>query len=149
MKERGELTGDERTELTGDKRARILLVEDDEGRCAWFRSRFSGRQMDVTCDVREAIRWLETRDYGLIFLDHDLTAHNYEQIAFNYKEEEDMTGYRVACWLAEHADRQREATIIVHSLNYVGAQRMIQLLQDAGFDAEYIPFTILISGLRY
>ncbi len=139
----------ERNHLTSGEPARILLVEDDEGRCAWFRSRFSGHQLDATCDVREAIRWLETRDYRLIFLDHDLAAPHYEQIEFDYDDEEDLTGYRVARWLAEHADRQRGATIIVHSLNYAGAQRMVQLLQDAGFDAEYVPFTILISGLRY
>ncbi len=31
---------------------RILIVEDDEARCAWFRGRFARHTIDVTCDAR-------------------------------------------------------------------------------------------------
>jgi CheY-like chemotaxis protein len=123
---------------------RILIVEDDEARCSWFGERFAGREMDVTCDVGQAISWLSTRDYMLILLDHDLAEEHY----FSDEHDDARTGYGVAAWLAAHPDCQRDATIVIHSLNYVGAQRMLNALQDAGRDAEHVPFHYLQTALR-
>ncbi|HKP72555.1 MAG TPA: response regulator [Pyrinomonadaceae bacterium] len=124
--------------------SRILIVEDDEARCAWFRGHFANQTLDVTCDVRQAVAWLAERDYGLILLDHDLTDEHY----FSNEPDDERTGYAVAAWLAAHPDRQRDSTILVHSLNYTGAQRMVAALHDAGRDAEHIPFHYLQSALR-
>ena len=123
---------------------RILIVEDDPQRCAWFREKFSGRTLDVTCDVREAIGWLAERDYSAIMLDHDLSDEHY----FSDEPDDARTGYAVASWLAEHADRQRDALIVIHSLNYTGAQRMLDRLRDGGREAEHVPFHYLQTGLR-
>ena len=124
--------------------SRILIVEDDAARCEWFSSKFSGRVLDVTCDVKEAVRWLNERDYSMIMLDHDLTEEHY----YSNEPDDERTGYAVALWLAEHPDRQREAAIIIHSLNYAGAGRMLEALHGAGRDAEHIPFYYLQLGLR-
>jgi hypothetical protein len=79
------------------------------------------------------------RDYALIFLDHDLALEHYElEMA-----DDGLTGYVVACWLAEHPERQTEADIIIHSLNFPGSDRMRQCLQDAGRNAEHVPFPYL------
>ena len=126
------------------RRARVLVVEDDEARCAWFRERLRGRKLDVTCDVRTAIRWLAERDYVAVLLDHDLAEEHY----FNDSPDDERTGYAVARWLADNPTQQRDALIIIHSLNYVGAQRMLEVLRDAGREAEHIPFHYLQSGLR-
>ncbi|HEX8144349.1 MAG TPA: cyclic-phosphate processing receiver domain-containing protein [Pyrinomonadaceae bacterium] len=123
---------------------RILIVEDDPLRCAWFEQRFAGHHMDVTCNVAEAIRWLGAHDYNVILLDHDLTEEHY----FSDEHDDERTGYAVAAWLAEHPDRHPEALIVIHSLNYVGAQRMLDALRDAGRDAEHVPFHYLKNGLR-
>jgi CheY-like chemotaxis protein len=123
---------------------RILIVEDDELRCAWFHQKFSSHSHDVTCDVRQAIRWLEEHEYTTILLDHDLADEHY----VSNEPDDERTGYAVAAWLAAHPDRQRDATIVIHSLNYVGAQRMLDILQDAGRDAEHVPFHYLQNGLR-
>jgi CheY-like chemotaxis protein len=123
---------------------RILIVEDNESRCAWFSQKFAGREQDVTCDVQQAIQWLAERDYGVILLDHDLT---YEHYCSNEPDDE-RTGYAVAAWLAAHPDHQRDALIIIHSLNYPGAQRMLDILHDADRDAEHIPFHYLQLELR-
>ena len=127
-----------------DVAERILIVEDNAARCDWFRRRLSRYELDVTCSVEEAIGWLAEREYETILLDHDLLAEHY------YASEPDdrRTGYAVAAWLAAHADAQRGASVIVHSLNYEGARRMVEKLLDAGFDAEHIPFPLLQSGLR-
>jgi len=127
-----------------DAGRRVLVVEDDEARCAWFRRRLEGHQLDVTCDVGEAVRWLARRDYAAILLDHDLREEHY----FSTRPDDERTGYAVARWLADHPTRQRGALIVIHSLNYPGARRMLDLLLDSGRDAEHIPFHLLQSGLR-
>ena len=123
---------------------RVLVVEDDEARCAWFRERLAGRLLDVTCDVRTAIAWLAERDYEAVLLDHDLADEDY----FSNAPDDERTGYAVARWLADNPDAQRDALIVIHSLNYTGAQRMLRALRDAGRDAEHIPFHYLQMGLR-
>jgi CheY-like chemotaxis protein len=123
---------------------RVLIVEDDETRCEWFRARLAGVMLDVTCDVRAAVRWLEERDYSAIMLDHDLAEEHY----FSNEPDDERTGYAVARWLADNPASQRDALIVIHSLNYAGAQRMLEILRDAGRDAEHIPFHYLQAGLR-
>ena len=124
--------------------SRILLVEDDESRCVWFRARLAGYELDVTCDVREAVTWLAEREYVVVLLDHDLAEEHY----YSNEPDDERTGYAVAAWLAAHPERQRAAFILIHSLNYHGAQRMLAILQDAGRDAEHVPFPYLQTGLR-
>ncbi|HEY0170107.1 MAG TPA: cyclic-phosphate processing receiver domain-containing protein [Pyrinomonadaceae bacterium] len=123
---------------------RILIVEDDEARCAWFRARLEGSELDVTCDVRQAVAWLAERDYRAVLLDHDLSEEHY----FSSEPDDERTGYAVARWLAENPTAQRDALIVVHSLNYTGARRMVEVLRDAGRDADHIPFHYLQTGLR-
>lgn len=137
------MSGESKNEEGGGG-ARVLIVEDDESRCDWFRARLAGSTLDVTCDVKTAIRWLSERDYSTLLLDHDLADEHY----FTDEPDDERTGYAVALWLAENPTAQRDALIIIHSLNYVGAQRMLALLRDAGRDAEHIPFHYLQSGLR-
>jgi len=123
---------------------RVLIVEDDEMRCAWFQQKLASYILDVTCDAQQAIEWLAEREYATILLDHDLADEHY----FSDEPDDERTGYAVAAWLAAHPDRQRDALIIIHSLNYTGAQRMLDLLHDAGRDAEHVPFHYLQSELR-
>lgn len=122
---------------------RILVVEDDELRCAWFKQKFAAHVLDVTCDVGQAVGWLGEREYSTILLDHDLREEHY----FSDEHDDERTGYAVAAWLARHPDRQRDATIVIHSLNYAGAERMLDILHDAGRDAEHVPFPYLQAGI--
>jgi CheY-like chemotaxis protein len=128
----------------GEGVRRVLVVEDDEARCAWFRARLAGRVLDVTCDVRTAVAWLAERDYEAILLDHDLSEEHY----FSDAPDDERTGYAVARWLADNPTAQRDALIVIHSLNYAGSRRMLEALREAGREAEYIPFHHLQSGLR-
>ena len=124
---------------------RILIVEDDDVRCAWFAQKYAGREVDLTCDVREAIAWLASREYNVILLDHDLTEEHY----YSDTPDDDNTGYAAAEWLASHPDRQRDATIVIHSLNYFGAERMLERLRGAGRTAEHVPFPYMQNGLLF
>ena len=120
-------------------------MEDDETRCDWFRRRLAACDLDVTCDVGEACELLSENEYDLILLDHDLREEHY----FSDEPDDDRTGYAVAAWLAARPDSQPGAQIIIHSLNYSGAPRMRDALIATGFDAEWIPFHYLQSGLRF
>ncbi|MCA1614073.1 MAG: hypothetical protein LC800_07965 [Acidobacteria bacterium] len=55
----------------------------------------------------------------------------------------------VAAWLAAHPAAQSSAQVVIHSLNYAGAERMLAALLAAGFDAECIPFHYLQGELRF
>jgi CheY-like chemotaxis protein len=120
---------------------RILVVEDDQRRRVWFEQTFAQCERDVTDQVAVAIQWLTQRDYDFIFLDHDLTEDHY----FEMMADDGLTGYVVAAWLAENPHRQTEAQIIIHSLNYPGSDRMLEVLQTAGRNAEHVPFPYLPS----
>ena len=130
--------------MSAESTGRILIVEDDVTRCAWFNERFDGLILDVTCNVAQAIAWLSERDYFMILLDHDLMEEHYLSDTFD----DERTGYAVAAWLAEHPDSQRDATILIHSLNYIGAGRMLDALHNAGRDAEHVPFSYMKLGLE-
>ena len=132
------------TDDNGESVRRVLVVEDDETRCAWFRERLAGRLLDVTCDVPTALAWLAEREYEAVLLDHDLADEHY----FSNTPDDERTGYAVARWLADNPTSQRDALIVIHSLNYTGARRMLDALHDAGRDAEHIPFHYLQLGLR-
>ena len=131
--------------MSHEPHQRILIVEDDEMRCAWFRQRFAGRELDVTCEVGQAIAWLNERHYGMILLDHDLMDEHYASTA----PDDERTGYAVASWLGARPDLQRDAMIVIHSLNYPGAQRMLNTLHAGGRDAEHVPFHYLQAELRF
>ena len=120
---------------------RVLVVEDDVVRRAWFERQFARYERDVTDQVTVAIQWLGQRDYDLIFLDHDLAEEHY----FEVMADDGLTGYVVAAWLADNPDRQIEAQIIIHSLNYPGSDRMLEVLRSAGRRAEHVPFPYLPS----
>jgi CheY-like chemotaxis protein len=120
---------------------RVLIVEDDERRRVWFAGRFAGYEKDFTDQAAIAINWLTQREYDLIFLDHDLIEEHY----FEALADDGLTGYVVADWLAQNPDRQMQAQIVIHSLNYLGADRMMEALQGAGRVAEHVPFPYLPS----
>lgn len=120
---------------------RILIVEDDQMRRSWFDLQFARFERDITDQVAVAIQWLGQRDYDLIFLDHDLAEEHY----FVTVADDGLTGYAVAAWLAENPEQQAQAQIIIHSLNYPGSDRMLEVLLNAGRRAEHVPFPYLPS----
>jgi len=118
---------------------RILILEDDDVRRAWFKQQFARCERDVTDQVAVAIQWLSQRDYDLIFLDHDLAEEHY----FVNVADDGLTGYTVAAWLAENPGKQAAAQIIIHSLNYPGADRMLEVMLSSGRRVEHVPFPYL------
>jgi CheY-like chemotaxis protein len=125
--------------------SKILLVEDSEERCTWFRYCFIGCQLDITCDVQKAIDLMKKNTYKYIFLDHDLKIEHYT--SFEIRDDEN-TGYGVAKWIADNS-AQREAEIIIHSLNPSGSDRMLAALKSSGHNVKKIGFLALKNRMSY
>jgi CheY-like chemotaxis protein len=87
-------------------RKRVLIVEDDETRCDWFRRRLAACDLDVTCDVGRAFELLAANVYDLILLDHDLREEHY----FSDSADDERTGYAVAAWLAARPGPRRRSS---------------------------------------
>jgi hypothetical protein len=108
---------------------RILIVEDDEVRLERFRAELEGFEFDVVHSAADAIERISTRDYDLIFLDHDLEFGQRVYV----DPYEANTGYQVARCLEE---RKASMPIVVHSFNWFGANKIVKLLPTA----VYVPF---------
>ena len=91
----------------------------------------------ITASTRdEAIEVLSNDSFDVIFLDHDLGHDVYV----------DSNDYNTGWWVAKYiADNDIKCDqIIIHTLNYSGAQNMLGVLPEA----VHIPFTFLIDSLR-
>jgi CheY-like chemotaxis protein len=125
---------------------RILLVEDDPQRRYWFTKMNIGRVMDVTDDVEEAKRLIDTHEYDQIFLDHDLSEEHYMVWREGTDKHDATTGYAVAKYLAENPDKSPNAEIVVHSLNPVGSDRMWRKMKETRRTVHKIPYLQLVQA---
>ena len=101
----------------------ILILEDDQERQRIFGRSLIGTNTVIVETAKEAIFALSTHDWDYLFLDHDLGGL---QMCASGPD----TGYEVAEWLAEHADRQ-PPNIIIHSFNPDGARKMHEALPNS------------------
>ena len=111
---------------------RILIVEDDAERIAWFRRTFAEATKNITGDTLEAIILLGTHEYTHLYLDHDLGT-------------EPRVGRDVARWLIDHPGVQPNLLTIVHSMNVVSADKIVRELADAGRPVLRMPFSVLAA----
>jgi hypothetical protein len=123
---------------------RVFLLDDDERRHKWFRTRFKGDFLDIAENVARAQEMLGVGSYDAIFLDHDLHPEHYHAES----TDDERTGYAVALWLSTNPDLQRASTILVHTRNADGAMRMVEELRKAGRSAEYVPFPYLAERIK-
>lgn len=119
----------------------VLVLEDDPNRIHKFRRDLIGvTSVEYAQTAAHAKQLLTTRDYDLIFLDHDLGGDTYVDST------EENTGAEVARFLARLEQWQDPKTTVVvcHSLNPDGRKYMITTLRNAGFSQVHdIPFTEL------
>ncbi len=123
----------------------VFILDDDERRHRWFRSRFKGDHVEFAQTAEDAIRLLPIGKYDAIFLDHDLLPHHYET---NSHDDFDRTGYAVAKFLSGNPEVQPAATIIVHTRNADAGVRMVEKLRDGGRQVEYTAFPMLDMKIK-
>ena len=100
----------------------VFILEDDLERIKWFREELGQRNIkfDLTDNAETAKVLLEENKYDTIFLDHDLGGQVY------VNSNEPNTGYQVAKMI--HTTKNKDAEIIIHSWNSVGAENMYEVL---------------------
>ena len=105
---------------------KILILEDDDRRIRKFKQNFIGCELFITHLPETANRYLEEHEFDLIFLDHDLADDHY----FKDTVCNETTGLCTAEFLGNNPNLCKDTTIIVHSLNPNGSERMMQALKD-------------------
>jgi hypothetical protein len=120
---------------------KILILEDDEKRIDKFKMNFIGCKFFITHLPQTANRWLSEEEFDLILLDHDLMDEHY----LGDCDSRENTGLCTAEYLGNNPNLCKNATIIVHSLNPAGSERMMVALK--GRNKHRIPFTHIFERL--
>ena len=111
---------------------KVLILEDDENRIQQFKANFLAAKNEnmwfnlyITKDVLQAIEWVETIEFDMVFLDHDLCDAHYG--GYSTKE---LTGEDFARFLGDNPEiAAKQGMYVVHSLNSVGAENMMNHLR--------------------
>lgn len=122
---------------------KILLLDDDPERIAWFLKVLWPSYVYVTTTANQAIHALKSNKFDIMFLDHDLAPHHYQiyHDCVNLGEEnaqvgkfDSETGYAVAKFLSDNPDNNKNALVFIHTQNRFQRKRMVRLLQGDGGD---------------
>lgn len=125
---------------------KLLILEDDDNRIQKFKEHFIGCEFYITHLTDTAIDWIKTIDFDFIFLDHDLAEEHY-QTWQNPSIIHENTGLVVAKFLEDNCNLNKDAKIVIHSLNPYGSQNMYRACRAR--NTHLIPFTQLFDRLIY
>lgn len=111
---------------------RILIVEDNQYRIDLFKTHWGGQcRIHIFETAWPAITMLKALKFDAILLDHDLGGRQFvTDDALN------GTGYDVAKIIPDTINK--DTPVVVHSVNPVGAQRMVAAI---GPTATHVPFS--------
>ena len=105
---------------------KILIVEDNIERFAWFDNKFKGHEIVWITSRRGADLLENITDYDYIFLDYDLDIT-------------DRTGYTGLDFVKKFRSNLNHAWVCIHSRNLLGSHEMKKLIPNA----VVIPFPML------
>lgn len=117
---------------------RILVLEDNSIRIEKFKQLFKNQELFISDNVKEALNICLVQDFQVMFLDHDLGN------AIWVDSNEENTGYQFIKKLIER-QLQKNSLIYIHSMNPIGANKMLNLLLDNGYDGIWIPAHLIID----
>ena len=123
---------------------RALFLDDMSERHRQFKSKHSKEfeHVDYVYTYDDAVKYLKSHTYNAVFLDHELSEN---AIMCDPDDIDERTGADLAIWIVQNMETEDAPGFVIHSLNPVGRERMVNLLRDAGFDASGIPFYILCN----
>lgn len=124
------------TEIQSMDIMNIFVLDDNyNDRITWFQTEYKEHNLFYAPNAPMALHILDKQKFDLIFLDHDLDNSWYLQsdhYLFN-------TGYQVAKGLL--ATINATTNVIIHSWNPIGADRMLDVLQQRKHGkVHYFPF---------
>ena len=117
-----------------------LFLDDDEQRQTTFKAYFDKNclkddKLVQTRTAKETIEALQNETFVMISLDHDLGGE-----IFVTKTEE--TGYEVALYIETMPEEKLPKTIVIHSYNPQGAERMYNAMKSRNIYLYKVPFNI-------
>ena len=119
---------------------KIFVLEDNEERIKWFKNMLKHEEntaiMEIADTTPKALELLSKTEYDMMFLDHDLGGEIFVDIG-----REDTGTYLAKCIVERGL--QKNAEIILHSQNPIGAESMYNLFKVAGYNVIVLPFTQL------
>lgn len=117
---------------------RVLFLDDSHERQKRFKMNRIGCVLVQVYSYAEAVKALaESEQFDEAYLDHDLS----EKAAAGSPDQGEKTGADVARYIATMPKDKVPRTIYIHSFNFAGRTRMVQILGDAGIKAIVQPFT--------
>lgn len=118
---------------------RVLVLEDWIDRLKKFREWYKAEHDYVEATTADEARRLLAAGprFDVMFLDHDLAEEHYEGKGMDGED----TGFAVCRYITDSMPiAERPRTFIVHSLNPVGAERMVKHLSTAGLNVYRVPY---------
>jgi len=117
---------------------RILILEDNTIRIEKFELLFKNQQLRIVQNVEDAITFCLSEEFQIMWLDHDLEGKIWED------SNKENTGYQFIKWLVDN-EKQRNSLIYIHSMNPIGASKMLNYLKDNGYDGIWCPFNLIMD----
>jgi len=106
---------------------RVLILDDMDVRHDKIGRLHLDDKVDHAYTAEEAIYFLSTYKYQLVYLDHDLAAEHYID-----GRSEEATGFEIAMYIYGMPEDDLPDQVIIHSWNPVGAERMYNQLKGLG-----------------
>lgn len=117
---------------------RIFILEDNKERLVAFKELYKTLSVTFCDNVKDAMRICMSEEFEILLLGHDLDDRVYVD------SNEENTGYQFVKKLVE-SGKQKEALIYVHSLNPIGANKMVNLLHNYGYDGIWSPYNLMMK----
>ena len=116
---------------------RLLILEDNPIRIEKFKKLFKNQEIVIFDNVDDAIAACEKEEFKVLWLDHDLDNKIWVDSHSCHN-----TGYKFVYTLI-FKGLQKNSLIYIHSMNPVGANKMLNMLKDNDYDGIWIPFHLL------
>jgi uncharacterized transporter YbjL len=88
----------------------------------------------IVSTAEDAIAMLKLHAFSVAHLDHDLGDEIYVDSG------RPDTGMEVVRWIVEN--RPVVGKVVVHTMNHEAGPVMVERLRNAGYDAEWVPFSL-------
>lgn len=115
---------------------KLLILEDSIHRQEIFKELFKHQTLFIVDNVEDAVKTLSWNKIDMFFLDHDLDNKVY--VDSNCEN----TGYSFVKKLVTYPE-YKNTLVYVHSLNPIGANRMINYLLDNDYNGFWMPFNLI------
>ncbi len=117
---------------------KILILEDNLKRIQWFKQLFKNQELFIFDNVLDAYNTCLNYDFPVILLDHDLGGQEWVD------SKKENTGYQFVKMIIEK-QLQKDSLYYIHSMNPIGANKMLNYLLDNGYDGIWYPYRLMME----